>query len=107
MVTIYLPMHFSFSFPFTQRGTWSVCRIELTTAEAAATKAPRNIPIGVITFPAAAAVGTMATVVDAQFDRMIPVYPGEFVAITAKNLGAVTTTGVVTFLVTYDYGWVL
>lgn len=24
-----------------------------------------------------------------------------------KNSGAVTTTGVITFLVTYDYGWVL
>jgi len=81
--------------------------VSLATAEGASTKAPRNIPIGIMTFPAASAVGTMATIVDAQFDRMIPIYPGEFVAVTAKNMGVVTTTGVITFLITYDYGWVL
>ena len=81
--------------------------VSLATAEAASTKAPRTIPLGIQTFAAAAAVGTVGQVVNVKFDRMIPVYPGEFVAVTAKNMGAVTTTGVITFLVTYDYGWVL
>jgi hypothetical protein len=81
--------------------------VSLATAEGAATKAPRTIPLGIQTFAAAAAVGATAQVINVKFDRAIPVYPSEFVAVTAKNLGAVTTTGVVTFLVTYDYGWVL
>ena len=81
--------------------------VSLATAEGASTKAPRTIPLGIQTFAAAAAVGTVGQVVNVKFDRAIPVYPGEFVAVTAKNMGAVTTTGVITFLVTYDYGWVL
>lgn len=81
--------------------------VSLATAEAAATKAPRVIPLGIQTFAAAAAVGTVGQVINVKFDRALPVYPGEFVAVTAKNLGVVTTTGVITFLVTYDYGWVL
>lgn len=81
--------------------------VSLATAEGAATKAPRNIPLGFQTFAAAAAVGTLGQVVEVTFDRALPVFPSEFVAITAKNLGAVTTSGVITFLITYDYGWVL
>jgi len=81
--------------------------VSLATAEAAWSKAPRRIPLGIQTFAAAAAVGTTWQVVSMKFDRPIPVYPWEFVAISAKNLGVVTTTGVVTFLVTYDYGWIL
>jgi hypothetical protein len=81
--------------------------VSLATAEGASTKAPRAIPLGIQTFAAAAAVGSVGQVVIVKFDRALPVYPGEFVAVTAKNMGAVTTTGVVTFLVTYDYGWVL
>lgn len=81
--------------------------VSLATAEGAATKAPRTVPLGIQTFAAAAAVGTVGQVVNVEFNRAIPVYPSEFVAITAKNLGAVTTSGVITFLVTFDYGWVL
>lgn len=81
--------------------------VSLATAEAASTKAPRTIPLGIQTFAAAAAVGSVGQVINVKFDSAIPVYPSEFVAVTAKNLGAVTTTGVITFLVTYDYGWVL
>jgi len=81
--------------------------VSLATGEAASTKAPRTIPLGIQTFAAAAAVGTVGQVVNVKFDRAIPVYPSEFVAITAKNMGAVTTSGVITFLVTFDYGWVL
>jgi hypothetical protein len=81
--------------------------VSLATTESANTKAPRTIPLGVQTFPAAAAVGTAAQRISIKFDRALPVYPGEFVAITAKNVGAVTTSGTVTFLVTYDYGWAL
>jgi len=81
--------------------------VSLATIEGASTKAPRTIPLGIQVFPAAAAVGTTGQVINVKFDRALPVFPGEFVATTAKNLGVVTTTGVITFLVTYDYGWVL
>jgi len=81
--------------------------ISLATAEATGAKAPRRVPLGVMTFAAAAAVGAVSETVSIKFDRPIPVFPGEFVAIAAKNVGAVTTTGVVTFLVTPDWGWVL
>jgi hypothetical protein len=82
--------------------------VSLATTESANTKAPRRIPLsGFLQFAAAAAVGSVSDTVSVKFDRPIPVYPGEFVAIAAKNIGAVTTTGVVTFVVTYDWGWIL
>jgi hypothetical protein len=81
--------------------------LSLATTESATTKAPRRAYIGVQTFAAAAALGTIASTVTLNFDRPIPVNPGEYVAIAAKNIGAVTTTGVITFFVTYDWGWVL
>jgi hypothetical protein len=81
--------------------------ISLATAEAATTKAPRRIYVGTQTFAAAAALGTIASTVTLNFDRPIPVNPGEYVQIAAKNIGAATTTGVITFFVTFDWGWVL
>lgn len=81
--------------------------LSLATAESATTKAPRRIYVGIQQFAAAAAVATIASTVIMNFDRPIPVNPGEYVAIATKNIGAVTTTGVVTFFVTYDWGWVL
>ena len=81
--------------------------VSLATAEAANAKAPRREALGVLTFAAAAAVGAVSETINVKFDRPIPVFPGEFIAIAAKNVGAVTTTGVVTFLVTPDWGWVL
>jgi hypothetical protein len=81
--------------------------VSLATAEAANAKAPRRIALGVFTFAAAAAVGAVSETINIAFDRPIPVFPGEFVACAAKNLGAVTTTGVVTFFVTPNWGWVL
>jgi hypothetical protein len=81
--------------------------LSLATTEAATTKAPRRIYLGVQSFAAAAPLGTVASTVTMNFNRPIPVNPGEYVAIAAKNIGVVTTTGVITFFVTYDWGWVL
>lgn len=81
--------------------------VSLATTESAISKAPRRIPLGLQSFPAAAALGTIPISIYVPFDRPIPIYPGEFVALAAKNIGAVTTTGVITFFVTYDWGWVL
>lgn len=81
--------------------------VSLATAEAAGAKAPRRVPIGFQSYAAAAAVGTLGATISVKFDSPIPVFPGEFIAISAKNLGAVTTTGVITFLVTPNANWVL
>lgn len=86
--------------------------VNLTTAEAANAKARRSLPLGVLRIPTttgAAPVGTLSsTIIDVDFgDSPIPVFPGEFAIITAKNVGAVTTAGVVVFIVTPRWRWAL
>lgn len=78
--------------------------VSLATAEGATAKAPRRLPIGLETFAANAAVGSLGSVGGQYmaFANPIAVLPGEFVAIAAKNVGTVTTTGVVMFIVTFD-----
>lgn len=78
--------------------------VSLATAEAATTKAPRRVAIGMETYAAAAAVGTVGSVNGQymQFLAPIAVNPGEFIQVVAKNVGTVTTAGVITFLVTFD-----
>lgn len=72
----------------------------------ATTKSPRRIPLGIETYGAAAAVGTLGSSgIYVPFNSPIVINPGEFVAIAAKNVGTVTTTGVITVLVTYDSYW--
>lgn len=79
--------------------------VSLATAEASTTKAPRRVPIGFQTFAANAAVGTMAGTIDLDLNSPILVQPGEFIQLVAKNLGVVTTAGVITFLVGLGGYW--
>lgn len=81
--------------------------VSLATTEGAGTKAPRRIALGYETFAATAAVGVMGSQggVYVPFSVPVPVCPGEFIAVVAKNLGTVTTTGVITFQVTFDSYW--
>lgn len=78
--------------------------VSLATTEAAQAKAPRRIALGYESYPVTAAVGTLGSAngVYMAFMNPIPVLPGEFFAISAKNVGTVTTTGVITILVTID-----
>jgi hypothetical protein len=76
--------------------------VSLATAEAAGTKAPRRVALGYESYAAAAAVGSLGQGVAMSFAAPVVVNPGEFIAIAAKNVGVVTTTGVITFLVTFD-----
>jgi hypothetical protein len=79
--------------------------VSMATAEANGTaKAPRRIALGFETFAATAAVGTLGSPGGCymKFDSPVVVQPGEFVAVTAKNLGTVTSGGVIVFLVTFD-----
>jgi hypothetical protein len=82
--------------------------LSLATAESASfatgtTKAPRRVPLGMQCYAAAAAVGVTAQAITMKFDSPITVHPGEYFAITARNLGTVTTTGAVCFVVGVDH----
>lgn len=85
--------------------------ITLVTAETASfatgtTHAPRILPIGIEAYAANAAVGTEGQgtcIIDLH--TPICVRPGENVALIARNLGTVTTTGAVTNIVTFQGYW--
>lgn len=68
-------------------------------------KAPRRIALGFESIAAASAVGVIGQGVYMKFDIPIPIAPGEYVAVVAKNLGTVTSAGTVTFHVTPDVGF--
>lgn len=85
--------------------------LSLATTESASfvsptTKAPRRIPIGIQNYIAAAAAGSAASDLDREFFSPIVINPGEYVAITMRNLGVVTTTGALAIAVTFDCYWV-
>lgn len=88
--------------------------VSLTTGETASfatntTHAPRILPIGIESFPATAAVGTVGTegsgtcILD--LGSPICVRPGENVAVIARNIGVVTTTGAITNIVSIQGYW--
>jgi hypothetical protein len=87
------PVVYSYSLAFGHTA------ISLATTETATSKAPRRKILGVNQFPAAAALGTQAASIDSNLDVPVVVQPGEFVQVVAKNIGAVTTTGVITFFI--------
>lgn len=66
---------------------------------------PRIMPLGIESYAATAAVGTLGTGVDLNFDSPICVRPGEFVDIVARNLGVVTTTGAITVVASVGGYW--
>ena len=76
--------------------------VSLATTETATSKAPRRKVLGLNSFAAAAAAGTIGNEVKINVENPIVVYPGEFVQVVAKNIGAVTTTGVITFFIDID-----
>jgi hypothetical protein len=76
--------------------------VSLATTESATSKAPRRKMLGINQFPAAAAVATQGAEVKTDLDVPVVIQPGEFIQVVAKNVGAVTTTGVITFLIEID-----
>lgn len=76
--------------------------VSLATGEAATTKASRRIALGYETYVVTAAVGAVGQGVTATFLSPIVVNPGEFIQVVAKNLGTVTSAGVITLLITFD-----
>lgn len=64
-----------------------------------------DIGFGIQTFAAAAVVGTLAQKIDIDLSVPIVVQPGEFIQTVAKNLGVVTTLGVITTNVSIGGFW--
>lgn len=81
----------------------SLATAETGTFVTATTKAPRRIPLGLQCYAATAAVGATAQSIYLQFTSPVVINPGEFFAITARNLGVVTTTGAVVFTAMVDH----
>ncbi len=81
--------------------------VSLATAEAAAAKAPRRIALGWQSFVVTAPVGQKSDEgrLFCQFASPVVANPGEFVQVVAKNVGTVTSAGVVTFLIGFDSHW--
>lgn len=79
--------------------------VSLATTETVTTKAPRRLPLGLQTFTANAAVGTQPNIIDIDLATPIVIQPGEFIQLVAKNLGTVTTAGVITFIVGFGGYW--
>ena len=84
--------------------------VSLATPETASfanntTHAPRIAALGIESYPATAAVGTTGSGARLAVQNPIVVRPGEFVAIIARNLGTVTTTGAITFVASFDSYW--
>ena len=79
--------------------------VSLATAEAATTKAARRIPLGIQTYVVTAPVGTLGQTVTLTLQNPIVVAPGEFVQLVAKNVGTVTSAGVITTVSSFDGYW--
>lgn len=78
--------------------------VSLATAESASGKAPRRIWLGAEGCPATSAAGTLLSPqgVYRQFATPVPVNPGEFVAVVARNMGTVASGGSVIHTVGFD-----
>ena len=88
--------------------------VSLATAESASfatgtTKIARKIPIGIDTYAATAAVGTLGSALPLELDlTQAPAVanPGEQVALVVRNLQAAATSGVVTYTATIKGYWI-
>lgn len=69
----------------------------------ATTKAPRRVPIGVLNTVATAAAGTGLGQINVVFQSPLVVNPGEYFAITMRNVGTVTTTGALVISANVDH----
>jgi hypothetical protein len=91
--------------------------LSLATAESASfgtfngtTKAPRRIALPPLTqaITAAQAVSTLVSQPGGgtfQFEAPVYVNPGEFVALVAKHVGTVGTSGTIAHVIGFDYSW--
>jgi hypothetical protein len=69
------------------------------------THAPRIVPLGMDTYPVTSAVGTLGNLISLDFPTPLVIRPGEFLDIVARNVGVVTTTGAITYVVGINSYW--
>jgi hypothetical protein len=80
--------------------------VSLATTEAATTKAPRRISLGIQSLPVTAPVGTSVEAIFVDFSGSpIVVNPDEFVQTAVKNVGVVGTSGVLVHTITFISHW--
>lgn len=83
--------------------------VSLATADGAASKSPRRLPLGFATWPVGAAIGAQPQAGKITLDlgdAPVFVNPGEFVALVGKFLvGTATASQVINFTWTPIYGW--
>lgn len=98
------PVIYAFALAYGHTAT-SLATPETGSFITATTHAPRILPLGIESYAATAAVGTIGTGASVEWDVPIVVRPGEFVDIVARNIGVVTTTGAITYVISYDAYW--
>jgi hypothetical protein len=76
--------------------------VSLATAESATAKAPRKIPLGIISFPGYCVAGTMGQTIEKSFETPVVLNPGEYLQVVIKNIGTITVSGTAVFVVGYD-----
>lgn len=80
--------------------------VSLASAEAATTKAPRRIPLGVQPVTAAQAVSTIVgTPIEADLTVPVVVQPGEFIQVVKKKVGTAPTAGVIAHVISIGGYW--
>lgn len=79
--------------------------VSAATTDSAVNRAPRRMPIGISTYAANATVGTIGQSVYMKFKTPITVQQGQYFQVLAKNVGTVTSAGVITHLITVDGYW--
>lgn len=82
--------------------------LSLATAESASfanstAKAPRRVPLGILSFLATAAAGTGVTRATFIMESPVVVNPGEYFAITCRNVGVVTSAGALVMTARVDH----
>jgi len=76
--------------------------VSIATAEGAAAKAARRVPLGVQTVASAAAALTLLSEITMRFDSPLCVMPGEFIALVKKKVGTAPSGGVIAHVITFD-----
>jgi hypothetical protein len=80
--------------------------LSLGTAEGITSKSPRRLPLGIITHSINAPVGEASQQIEHRMSSgVVVVHPGEYIQVALRNLGSVTTTGALTFMVSFNGYW--
>jgi hypothetical protein len=94
--------------------SFGLTAIQLTTPQSATfttatTKAPKIIPLGIESYPATAAAGTLGATAPIFQDfsqSPIVVNPGEYAQVIARNIGTITSAGVITISCAFKHYWI-